>query len=902
MNRDEEIFADALELPPEARAAFVAQACAGDAALQARVEALLAADAEAQLFLEPPPAGRARPLPEEKAGDVIDRYILRRKIGEGGCGVVWLAEQTEPLRRQVALKVIKLGMDTRAVIARFEAERQALALMDHPDIARVLDAGATAAGRPFFVMEYVDGVPITRFCDERQLSTAARLELFARVCLALQHAHQKGIIHRDVKPSNVLVALGENGPVPKVIDFGIAKATAGRLTEHTLRTGVDQLVGTPAYMSPEQAEWRELDIDTRSDIYSLGVLLYELLAGRPPYDPQSLVRAGLEEIRRIIREVDPPRPSTALSTLGEADRATIAQRRAAAPGQLRSALRGDLDWIVMRCLEKDRARRYRSAHELADDIRRHLRQEPVAARPPHPLYRAHKFIRRHRLACGAAAACVVVLVAGTVVSWQQAVRATRAEQRARAGRAQAEELLTFMLGEFRTEIQKVGKLSLLDAVGDKALGYFAALDPRDLTDTALSRQARALYQIGDVRLTQGRYGAAEQAFTISYRRAAALAARHPQDADLLFERAQAEYWIGVVHRKRGEQAAAAEWFGRYHDSAVALVALRPGEIRAEKERVSSLNNLAVSAYDRGDLPRARAAFLEELAALEPLRARAPTDTALQNSIANTFSWLGSVAEYQGELAEAAQRFAAQVRELESLAAAEPGVPAWRFRLANAIHYQVELWFVTGHAAEARAPLARAQALLTALTELDPANQRWAHALQNCRLRQADLAAREGDLPRALALAATAQAALATINRADVSDEDYAESLAAAWRAVAAYRAALHQPGATAAVARALDLEQLLPAGRAASARLTANCARTRVLAGQLARAEGDERAARAHWQRAWDLLADRATSSTYWRVLDPAIRAAAHLGRLEDSRTLRARLERTGYVPAEPWP
>src|SRR5688572_7718086 len=404
MNRDAEIFAEAVDLPLADRAAFLDRACAGDADLRRRVELLLTGYDAAGLFMEASPANRPATPPGDLSGSVIGRYALVRKIGEGGCGVVYLAEQQEPVRRQVALKVIKLGMDTASVIARFEAERQALALMDHPDIARVFDAGATESGRPFFVMEYVDGIPVTKFCDEHSLDMPARLELFARICVALQHAHQKGIVHRDLKPSNILVALRDGAPAPKIIDFGIAKATQGRLTEHTLLTALDQFIGTPAYMSPEQAELRDVDIDTRSDVYSLGVLLYELLTGRPPYDPKSLVRAGIDEIRRIIREVDPPRPSTSLATLDHAGLATIARQRRAAPTQLTSALRGDLDWIVMRCLEKDRARRYGTASELADDVRRHLRQEPVVARPPDRLYRAQKFIARNRLACASAAA------------------------------------------------------------------------------------------------------------------------------------------------------------------------------------------------------------------------------------------------------------------------------------------------------------------------------------------------------------------------------------------------------------------------------------------------------------------------------------------------------------------
>ncbi len=355
--------------------------------------------------------------PSEQPGDRIGRYKLLQLIGEGGCGAVYMAEQQEPVRRRVALKVIKLGMDTKQVIARFEAERQALAMMDHPNIAKVLDAGATENGRPYFVMELVRGIKITEYCDQNRLDTEQRLGLFVQVCQAIQHAHQKGIIHRDIKPSNILVTMHDGVPVPKVIDFGIAKATNNQLlTDKTLFTAYEQFIGTPAYMSPEQAEMSGLDIDTRSDVYSLGVLLYELLTGRTPFDPRELMKAGLDAMRKTIRETEPVRPSTKLDTLEGEELTTTVRAHGTDMPKLITLLRGDLDWIVMKCLEKDRTRRYEAVNGLATDVRRHVNNEPVLARPPSKLYRFQKLVQRNKPAFVAAAAVVLSLCVGLGVS------------------------------------------------------------------------------------------------------------------------------------------------------------------------------------------------------------------------------------------------------------------------------------------------------------------------------------------------------------------------------------------------------------------------------------------------------------------------------------------------------
>jgi eukaryotic-like serine/threonine-protein kinase len=420
---------------PADRSTFLDGACAGDEALRKRLEAILAephgfaSSITEQTELAPlGPSNDFHSRSDEAVGQTIGRYKVLQKIGEGGCGAVYMAEQEQPVRRRVALKVIKLGMDTKAVIARFEAERQALALMDHPNIARVLDAGTTETGRPYFVMELVRGIKFTEYCDQNHLGVDKRLELFTQICQAIQHAHQKGIIHRDIKPSNILVTLHDGVPVPKVIDFGIAKATTDqRLTDKTLFTAYEQFIGTPAYMSPEQAEMSGLDIDTRSDIYSLGVLLYELLTGRTPFDPKELMDSGLDAMRKTIREKDPMRPSTKLHTLMGEELTTTARRHGVEGPKLVSQLRGDLDWIVMKCLEKDRTRRYETANGLAMDIKRHVSNQPVTARPPSKLYEFQKTFRRHKVGFIATGSVILALAIGVALTTWQAMLATHAK-------------------------------------------------------------------------------------------------------------------------------------------------------------------------------------------------------------------------------------------------------------------------------------------------------------------------------------------------------------------------------------------------------------------------------------------------------------------------------------------
>ncbi len=532
-----ELFLAASELRGDARTAYVAQRCGANAELRRAVESLLAAEDSAGEFFAQPTTGAGTTeatAPATVPREPIGPYKLLQVIGEGGFGTVYMAEQEHPVRRRVALKIIKVGMDTRAVIARFEAERQALALMDHPNIARVFDAGETANGRPYFVMELVKGVPITRFCDDHRLSIERRLDLFGQVCHALQHAHQKGIIHRDIKPTNILVFTQDDHPVAKVIDFGIAKATQSRLTEKTLFTEFRQLIGTPEYMSPEQADG-SLDLDTRTDIYALGVLLYELLTGTTPFDGRELRSKAYVELQRMIREIDPPRPSTRLSAM-KATIVAVAARRQIEPRKLHSELRGDLDWIVMKALEKDRARRYETASALIADVMRHVANEPVIAGPPNSVYRLQKFIRRHRNGFVLSTTASVLLI-GATVTYIHGMRreqartkaALRDAERARADTEAVNEFLTAdVIGAVDPAVTQGKEVSVKQALDNAAKNVGENLKDRPTIEASVRMALAQSYEaLGHVDLALSH---ARAAMSI---RAKLLGADHPDTLDAM---------------------------------------------------------------------------------------------------------------------------------------------------------------------------------------------------------------------------------------------------------------------------------------------------------------------------------------------------------------------------------
>ena len=614
---------------PEARQALLDQTCNGNPALRTRIESLLAVQEPAEEFFiinrlatdeakVPGDAAAVKPAGDAASGEEpafsegpdarIGRYKLLQRLGEGGCGVVYMAEQEEPVRRRVALKIIRLGMDTENVIARFGAERQALALMDHPNIAHVLDAGATETGRPYFVMELVRGIRITEYCNEHHLDPRERLDLFIQVCHAIQHAHQKGVIHRDIKPSNILVTLHDGVAVPKVIDFGIAKATEGRLTDNTVFTAYGQFIGTPAYMSPEQAEMSGLDVDTRSDIYSLGVLLYELLTDRTPFDSKKLMQSGLEEMRRTLREKEPQRPSNLVTTLQMEELTATALRRHLDPPKLISLLKGDLDWIVMKTLEKDRSRRYETANGLAMDIQRYLNNEPIMARPPSRFYRLQKLVRRNKVVFASAVAVTAALIIGLGTSTWLFFKERESRQAAERGRAN--EALLRQQAEARATIAQaamlVGQNRFEEA--DRLVAGIA------FPETVLAGET-VFRPLGDWTAIQGRWQRAGDYFA------------------LLMRVDQMETWdvatldstrCGVALVENGDKDA----YERFRRAAIARFASTSDPVVAER----TVKNSLLLPADK-----------EVLASLAPLAEIAAKSVPEANSPADNEPWSGAVA-------------------------------------------------------------------------------------------------------------------------------------------------------------------------------------------------------------------------------------------------------------------
>jgi serine/threonine protein kinase/tetratricopeptide (TPR) repeat protein len=723
LNRVQDVFQTAAELPPAERAAVLERECAGDAELLHRVEALLKAHGDSTEL--PAPEQTRAYTPAIEPGQVFaGRYKLREKLGEGGMGVVFVADQTEPVQRRVALKIIRAGLDTQRLLARFEQERQALALMDHPNIAKVLDAGIDQAHRPYFAMELVKGLPLTKYCDDAKLSPRQRIELFVPVCQAVQHAHQKGIIHRDLKPSNILVGLYDGHPVPKVIDFGVAKATGPRLTAQSIYTEVGSLIGTLEYMSPEQAELNNLDIDTRSDVYALGVILYELLTGTVPFPRRELEKRGLAEMLRVIKEVEPHKPSTKLS--GSDTLPSIAANRHTEPKKLAALVRGELDWIVMKALEKDRGRRYETANGLALDVQRYLAGEPVLAAPASTSYRVRKFVRRNKRPVVAASLVLLALLAGVAGTTWGLIRADRerriaqanaataaaaaaaekqAKERAEANFTLAKESVEKYLGTVTDdpELKNADFHKLRKKLLESALPFYQKIAEQKSDDPEVEAgRGRAYLRLALVRAALGEYDAAIEDYEAMRAIFTQLAADFPRVPDYRQELARSYHNLGLSLlnlQKRPEAEAAIRQALVIQEKLAADFPTVP-EYRLELAR--SQNSLGVLLGQEGRRGEAEAAFRQAVGIQAKLAADFPTVPAHRQDLAKSFGNLGILLAGSGKLREAEQAFHQALAINAKFAADLPNVPAYRQGLALSQFNLGELLADLGKRGEAKA--------------------------------------------------------------------------------------------------------------------------------------------------------------------------------------------------------
>ena len=706
------------------------------------------------------PLTPALALPHEIGG-----YRIIRLLGEGGMGVVYLAEQHEPVQREVALKVLRAGANTEEIIARFEAERQVLALMEHPNITRVYDAGATESGLPYFAMERVIGFPVTDYAATRRLTPRDRVRLVVQVCRAVQHAHQKGIIHRDIKPSNVMVMETDGEPVVKIIDFGIAKATAPTAGSAKLtRTGM--VIGTPAYMSPEQLMGEGKDVDTRSDVYAIGILLYELIAGVLPHG--AAAEAGFRALLDRHASGDVPAPSTQYAALELSKREALAQQRQTDPEALHRMMVGDLDCVILKSLDGERDRRYQSASAFAEDLEHYLAFEPVSARPTSATYRARKFVRRHRTGVAFASTLFVVLLAVAIGGLVQARRLSVANERAIARQAQAEELIDFMLGDLRKRLEPAGKLDLLDAVGTKALAYFAAVPEAELSRDEQFRRATAVQELGSVRLSQGRLPDASRFFQQSIALMTPVAASAPDNPMWQLGLAHTHYYAGSAEWAARNVDAALPHFSRFVEISNKLLARYPDSLSYRAEVAYAMNNIGFAKESKGDARAALRSYEEALAILAAIVPRDTLKTERIVALGALHNASGVARRKLGDLSGSLRRHQQELAIKERLAGRDTANFEWHRHVAIARNYLSDIRLWTGDASGAIAEARAGRSINGVLVAHDGTNAAWKAAWSGSGRRLGQALLEHDDAAAAVRVLDSTQAVIGSLGGATAS--------------------------------------------------------------------------------------------------------------------------------------